>query len=326
MKKALFLFLSCAILLSLAAAGQKTTMPGHGAHGPDDNELSVFYESNQPYVEHRGKDNIVINMPALGQQDELGGLAVQGGKSAIFEQSETGQGPTGAAVSEPVTKDIYVPVVILLFALVAFFITAKTKIAAKTKIFVTVMIISAGIVGITLSAKTQPTGLAIEGFPESINSDCFVVTIGLNTYTFCPEGGAPECSDGVDNADFEDSLVDCADPGCHSDGDASNAASCDPTDDFEQDMLEYDHAPVVDNQIDVYDAVNWVQYFSGDTSVLINCVTPSCSSSGANCVGDVDPDDNGLINAADMAFLQTTELADSDSRTVPLGGPICFNP
>jgi LPXTG-motif cell wall-anchored protein len=46
-------------------------------------------------------------------------------------------------------------------------------------------------------------------------------------------GGAPECSDGVDNADLEDELADAEDPGCHTDGDASNPASYDPDDDDE---------------------------------------------------------------------------------------------
>jgi hypothetical protein len=37
--------------------------------------------------------------------------------------------------------------------------------------------------------------------------------------------GAPECSDMVDNADPEDVLSDTNDPGCHSDGNASNSAT-----------------------------------------------------------------------------------------------------
>lgn len=52
----------------------------------------------------------------------------------------------------------------------------------------------------------------------------------------------PECSDGVDNADPEDTVADSADPGCHSDGNARNAASFVPTDDDET-----DHAAVQQN-------------------------------------------------------------------------------
>lgn len=43
------------------------------------------------------------------------------------------------------------------------------------------------------------------------------------------------CSDGIDNDDPEDELADAADPGCHTDGDPSNADSYDPTDDDETD-------------------------------------------------------------------------------------------
>lgn len=38
-----------------------------------------------------------------------------------------------------------------------------------------------------------------------------------------------ECNDGIDNADPEDTLADSADPGCHSDYNASNGASYIPT-------------------------------------------------------------------------------------------------
>lgn len=51
-------------------------------------------------------------------------------------------------------------------------------------------------------------------------------------------GGAtakPQCSDGEDNADPEDTLADAADPGCHTDGDPNNSATYDPNDDDETD-------------------------------------------------------------------------------------------
>jgi len=44
-------------------------------------------------------------------------------------------------------------------------------------------------------------------------------------------GGAPECSDKVDNDG--DGVIDSADPGCHSDGNANNPASYNPNDDSE---------------------------------------------------------------------------------------------
>lgn len=47
-----------------------------------------------------------------------------------------------------------------------------------------------------------------------------------------------ECEDGVDNRDPEDKLADEKDPGCHSDGDASNPNSYNPNDDNERDDAE----------------------------------------------------------------------------------------
>lgn len=43
----------------------------------------------------------------------------------------------------------------------------------------------------------------------------------------------PQCSDGKDNGDEEDSLVDAADPGCHSDGNVNNPDSYVPSDNSE---------------------------------------------------------------------------------------------
>lgn len=51
-------------------------------------------------------------------------------------------------------------------------------------------------------------------------------------------GGLPECSDGVDNDDAEDTLADEDDPGCHTDGDPDNPDSYDPDDDDESDVTE----------------------------------------------------------------------------------------
>jgi LPXTG-motif cell wall-anchored protein len=44
-------------------------------------------------------------------------------------------------------------------------------------------------------------------------------------------GGGPQCSDSVDNDG--DGVIDSADPGCHTDGNANNDASFDPNDDSE---------------------------------------------------------------------------------------------
>ncbi len=48
-------------------------------------------------------------------------------------------------------------------------------------------------------------------------------------------GGDPQCSDGTDND--SDSLIDIADPGCHTEGDAGNDTSYDPNDNNEANSL-----------------------------------------------------------------------------------------
>lgn len=47
--------------------------------------------------------------------------------------------------------------------------------------------------------------------------------------------GLPECSDRMDNADPEDTLIDAEDPGCHSDGNPNNPDSYQPQDNDETD-------------------------------------------------------------------------------------------
>jgi hypothetical protein len=59
-----------------------------------------------------------------------------------------------------------------------------------------------------------------------------VTTSGAGSHAVAPaENGPPQCSDGADNDG--DGLVDAADPGCHSDGNANNPASYEPGDDSE---------------------------------------------------------------------------------------------
>jgi LPXTG-motif cell wall-anchored protein len=56
-------------------------------------------------------------------------------------------------------------------------------------------------------------------------------------------GTPPECSDGIDNDG--DGLADADDPGCHTDGDATNPDSYDPNDDSELDEAAAPAAPGV---------------------------------------------------------------------------------
>ncbi len=251
--------------------------------------------------------------------------------------------PTGGAIVYETEKTsitaIIVALVILLSIASLFFILKGTTNTQTKVIFVAATLI---IMAFATMKVSQPTGYAVQEYPileylpetitPSANSivNAFTLTwTNGGPVTFLPQGPY-ECSDGINN-DFEDSLIDCADPGCHTDGNASNPNSCDPTDDLEMNMLEYDNPPVIDNQIDVYDIVNWIQYYNGNTSVLVHCTTLTCTNQigTAKCVGNVDPNKDVLVNPADMTYLQSAELNNTDSRTIPSPGinqSICFNP
>lgn len=81
-------------------------------------------------------------------------------------------------------------------------------------------------------------GIAVDALVISVVTDAG--PLALVTIGHAEVSGAgcdlPECSDGVDNADAEDTLADADDPGCHTDGNAANPASYDPNDDDETDV------------------------------------------------------------------------------------------
>lgn len=62
------------------------------------------------------------------------------------------------------------------------------------------------------------------------------VTLGHAEVSGVTCGAATQCSNGVDDDDPEDTVADAADPGCHTDNDASNPESYDPADDDETDI------------------------------------------------------------------------------------------
>jgi hypothetical protein len=81
-------------------------------------------------------------------------------------------------------------------------------------------------------------GIAVDALVISVVADAgplALVTIGHAEVAGAGCSAVPQCSDGVDNADPEDTVADADDPGCHTDGDAANAATYDPNDDDETD-------------------------------------------------------------------------------------------
>ncbi len=81
--------------------------------------------------------------------------------------------------------------------------------------------------------ETNPTDMCtnITGFQLAIPADFHQVN-GTECEPDTSEMPT-QCSDNIDNADSEDSLIDENDPGCHSDGNASNSESYNPNDNDE---------------------------------------------------------------------------------------------
>src|SRR5205823_3424343 len=93
---------------------------------------------------------------------------------------------------------------------------------------------------------------------------------------------APACSDGRDNDG--DGLIDAQDPGCHTDGNAGNAASYNP-----QDTDEY-NAPAAPACSDGRD---------NDGDGLIDSADPGCHTDGnAGNSASYNPQDTDESNAA----------------------------
>jgi hypothetical protein len=108
-------------------------------------------------------------------------------------------------------------------------------------------------------------------------------------------GALTECSDTQDNDG--DGKVDVADPGCHTDGNADNPGSYDPTDDSEGDGTQC--ADSTDND--------------GDGKV--DAADPGCHTDGnADNPGSYDPSDDSEAGAAPLA----TDV--SPSKSLPATG------
>lgn len=252
--------------------------------------------------------------------------------NTVAPVNEPASTPTGAITlpgETPANSAVVAFVIIISFVLLLFVFHHTPELHSKLLIASVVLFLATLLSIKLLATQGTPTTLAIyeasgpgAGIQTHVNNPFALTWTGGGPVTYLGGSTTDQCSDGLDNDG--DSLVDCEDPGCHSDGNPNNAGSCVPDDGLEKDILEYDHPPVVDNQIDVYDVVNWVQYFQNDTTVLIHCTDATCSNQigSANCVGDTDPSNDGLLTAADMTTLQTAEINDQDSRTQG----ICFNP
>lgn len=80
----------------------------------------------------------------------------------------------------------------------------------------------------------SPDGIAVDALVVTVlaaagETPLGVVTLGHAEVNGVVCGAVTECNDGVDNGDPEDTLADIDDPECHTDGDAGNPDSYDPT-------------------------------------------------------------------------------------------------
>ena len=137
-----------------------------------------------------------------------------------------------------------------------------------------------------------------------------------------------QCGDGADNDG--DSLTDCTDPGCHTDGNALNAGSCDQNDNDET------HTPACgDGVTDVGEACD-----DGNTSnfdaCLGTCTTNACGDGIPERAASIsmpgEPCDDGNTTVGDgCSTTCVTETRyncewngtlQSDECTIPLGGGV----
>jgi hypothetical protein len=114
----------------------------------------------------------------------------------------------------------------------------------------------------------------------------------------CPPAPKPECSDDIDNADPEDTLVDENDPGCHTDGDPNNPDSYDPNDDDETDAP----APKPECSDDIDNA--------DPEDTLVDENDPGCHTDGdPNNPDSYDPNDD---DETDVPKAQCSDDLDND--------------
>ena len=164
--------------------------------------------------------------------------------------------------------------------------------------------------------------------------DVFAVNVGTNSLvkettaaseavTVAPAGsetGGPQCSDGADNDG--DGVIDAADPGCHTDGNANNPNSYHPSDTSEADRgtgtagsggeggateCSDNRDNDGDGRVDERDpgchsdgnANNASSYVASDDDESDDAGNTGSSNGGAQCSDGADNDGDGVIDSAD---------------------------
>jgi hypothetical protein len=143
-------------------------------------------------------------------------------------------------------------------------------------------------------------------------------------YNVVNQNDLPECSDGINNDDNDDTLIDAADPDCHTDNDPNNPDSYDPNDDDEDGSINYG-GPVTNNKpVIILDGDNPLQLVLGDTYTEPGAKANDVEDGNGLTVTDIDATDVDTTNLGTYSvyynFKDSKGLAaDQVVRTVVVG-------
>jgi hypothetical protein len=132
-----------------------------------------------------------------------------------------------------------------------------------------------------------------------------------------PVRGTPECSDNQNNDPSEDTLIDAADPGCHSDGNAANTASYNASDDSELNASQ--PPPPVSQCSDNVDNAD-------PEDTLADEDDPGCHSDGnARNASSYVPSDNNETDGVDQNGIDLVVEMTSNKARVNKGRRVGFS-
>lgn len=169
----------------------------------------------------------------------------------------------------------------------------------------------------TLYFNQQTTGGgAIVQRALHLDTNLVDITVAESTADYegnpCTVTPPTQCNDGVDNNDPEDTLADAADPGCHTDGDANNAASYDPNDNDETDLVG-GHTECSDG------ADN-----ADPEDTLADRDDPGCHTDGdPNNDASYDPNDDNETNAGGAECSDGVDNDDAEDNLADRDDPDC---
>lgn len=146
-----------------------------------------------------------------------------------------------------------------------------------------------------------------------------------------------ECNDQIDNADPEDSLIDAADPGCHTDGNETNITSYDPSDPNEVDAICSDKKDNDgDGRVDAADPACHSDRKADNPASYQPNFTSEADTECSDAKDNVDPEDSladindpgchSDKNVANASSYNPADNDEDDSHTTTVTGTPGFDP